>query len=101
MTNANNALTPFQIHELQAAAQVVGQPLLVVSVGTEDEVDQAFTTMAERNVGAILYGATLFFQVISPANAASAKSSAAPGSRRSGAKFPVKCELPHIGAPKK
>jgi len=67
VTNANNALTPFQIHELQAAAQVVGQPLLVVSVGTEDEVDQAFTTMAERNVGAILYGATLFFQVIRPA----------------------------------
>jgi putative tryptophan/tyrosine transport system substrate-binding protein len=58
-------LTPFQIHEMQAAAQAVGQPLLVVSVGTEDEVDQAFTTMAERNVAAVLYGATLFFQVIS------------------------------------
>jgi putative tryptophan/tyrosine transport system substrate-binding protein len=65
VTNANNALTPFQIHEMQAAAQAVGQPLLVVSVGTEDEVDQAFTTMAERNVAAVLYGATLFFQVIS------------------------------------
>jgi putative tryptophan/tyrosine transport system substrate-binding protein len=58
-------MTPFQIQEMQAAAQAVGQPLLVVSVGTEDEVDQAFTTMAERNVAAILYGATLFFQVIS------------------------------------
>jgi ABC-type uncharacterized transport system substrate-binding protein len=65
VTNANNALTPFQIHEMQAAAQAVGQPLLVVSVGTEDEVDQAFMTMAERNVAAVLYGATLFFQVIS------------------------------------
>jgi putative ABC transport system substrate-binding protein len=65
VANANSATTPFQIQEMQAAAQAVGQPLLVVSVGTEDEVDQAFTTMAERNVAAILYGATLFFQVIS------------------------------------
>jgi putative ABC transport system substrate-binding protein len=65
VANANSAMTPFQIQEMQAAAQAVGQPLLVVSVGTEDEVDQAFTTMAERNVAAILYGATLFFQVIS------------------------------------
>ena len=54
MTNANNALTPFQIHELQAAAQVVGQPLLVVSVGTEEQADEAFAAMAERNIGAIL-----------------------------------------------
>jgi putative tryptophan/tyrosine transport system substrate-binding protein len=60
VANANSAMTPFQIQEMQAAAQAVGQPLLVVSVGTEDEVDQAFTTMAERNVAAILYGATLF-----------------------------------------
>jgi putative ABC transport system substrate-binding protein len=65
VANANSATTPFQIQEMQAAAQAVGQPLLVVSVGTEGEVDQAFTTMAERNVAAILYGATLFFQVIS------------------------------------
>ena len=65
VVNVNSAATPFQIQEMQAAAQAVGQPLLVVSVGTEDEVDQAFTTMAERNVAAILYGATLFFQVIS------------------------------------
>ena len=50
---------------MQAAAQAVGQPLLVVSVGTEEQVDKAFATMAERNVVAILYGATLFFQVIS------------------------------------
>jgi putative ABC transport system substrate-binding protein len=65
VVNPNSAATPFQAQEMQAAAQAVGQPLLVVSAGTEDEVDQAFATMAERNVVAILYGATLFFQVIS------------------------------------
>ena len=65
VVNPKSAATPFQIQEMQAAAQAVGQELLVVCVGTEDEVDQAFATMAERNVAAILYGATLFFQVIS------------------------------------
>jgi putative tryptophan/tyrosine transport system substrate-binding protein len=63
--SAHSAATPYQIQEMQAAAQAVGQPLLVVSVGTEEEVDKAFATMAERKVVAILYGAALFFQVIS------------------------------------
>jgi putative ABC transport system substrate-binding protein len=65
IVNANAGTTPFQIQEMQAAAQAIGQPLLVVSVGTEEDVDRAFATMAERNVAAVMYGATLFFQVIS------------------------------------
>jgi putative tryptophan/tyrosine transport system substrate-binding protein len=65
VVNANAATTPFQIQEMQAAAHAVGQPLLVVSVSTEDEVDRAFATMTERNVAAVMYGASLFFQVIS------------------------------------
>jgi putative ABC transport system substrate-binding protein len=64
VVSPNSAATAFQIQEMQEAAQAVGQPLLIVSVGTEDEVDKAFAGMAERNVAAILYGATLFFQVI-------------------------------------
>ena len=61
----NNDSTPFQIQEMQAAAQAVGQPLLVIDISTEEQVDKAFAAMAERNVAAILYGATPFFQVIS------------------------------------
>ena len=64
LVNPNSGMTPYQIQEMEAAAQAVGQPLLVVSVGTEEAVDKAFATMAERNVAAVLYGATLFFQVI-------------------------------------
>ncbi len=64
VVNPNSASTPFQIQEMRAAAQAIGQPLLVVSVGTEEQADEAFATMAERNVSAILYGATLLFQVI-------------------------------------
>jgi ABC-type uncharacterized transport system substrate-binding protein len=65
VVNPNHALTPLQVKEMQAAAQVIGQPLLIVSVGTEEQADKAFATMAERKVAAILYGATVFFQVIS------------------------------------
>jgi ABC-type uncharacterized transport system substrate-binding protein len=65
VVNRNSGMTPFQVQEMQAAAQAIGQPLLVVSVGTEEEVDKAFAMMAERNVAAVLYGATLLFQVIS------------------------------------
>jgi putative ABC transport system substrate-binding protein len=61
----NNDSTPFQIQEMQAAALAVGQPLLVIDISTEEQVDKAFAAMAERNVAAILYGATPFFQVIS------------------------------------
>jgi len=53
VVNANSASTPFQIQEMQEAAQAIGQPLFVVTVGTEEQVDQAFATMAERNVAAI------------------------------------------------
>jgi hypothetical protein len=48
-----------------ATLRMRGVRSLVVSVGTEEQVDKAFATMAERNVAAILYGTTLFFQVIS------------------------------------
>jgi ABC-type uncharacterized transport system substrate-binding protein len=65
VVNPNNATTPFQVQAMQTAAQAVGQSLLVVEAGTEEQVDKAFAMMAELNVAAILYGTTLFFQVIS------------------------------------
>jgi putative ABC transport system substrate-binding protein len=65
LVNKNSTSTQFQVQEMQAAAQGIGQSLVVVSVGTVEEVDRAFATMAERNVAAVLYAANLFFQVIS------------------------------------
>ena len=63
--NPTSATTPFQITEMQAAAQAVGQPLLIFNASTEEQVDKAFAAMAESNVAAILYGAGVFFQVVS------------------------------------
>jgi len=60
VVNKNSAMTPFQVQEMEAAAQAVGQQLVVVSVGTDEEVDKAFAMMAERNVAAILCGEPVF-----------------------------------------
>ena len=64
VVNPYSSFTPSQVKEMQAAAQAVGQPLLVVEAGTEEQVDKAFAMMAERNVAAIVYPANLFFQVV-------------------------------------
>jgi putative tryptophan/tyrosine transport system substrate-binding protein len=49
---------------MQAAAQAIAQPLLVVRIGTEVQAKEAFATVAERKVGAIFYAARVYFQVI-------------------------------------
>ncbi|WP_291856579.1 ABC transporter substrate-binding protein [Bradyrhizobium sp.] len=59
-----NGATPFQVKDVQEAAQAVGQPLLIAEAGTEDQVDKMFAMIAERNVAAILFGASQYFQVI-------------------------------------
>jgi putative ABC transport system substrate-binding protein len=64
IVNANSAAAAPQVQEMQAAAQSIGQPLLVVSVASEEQIDQAFASMAREAV-ALLYSANLWFQVIS------------------------------------
>jgi putative ABC transport system substrate-binding protein len=54
-----------QIKEIREAAKGLGQPLLVVEANTEEQFSQAFATMSERNVAAILFAQSQYFQVIS------------------------------------
>ena len=56
--------TPVQIRQVEAAAQAVGQPILVLHGRNEDEIEKAFATMAERQVRGLLYGGSEYFQVI-------------------------------------
>src|SRR5215510_6697636 len=56
--------TSEQIRRIEAAAQTVGQPILVLHGRNEDEVENAFATMADRQVRGLLYGPTTYFQVI-------------------------------------
>jgi putative tryptophan/tyrosine transport system substrate-binding protein len=56
--------TPVMLRQVEAAAQAVGQPILVLHGGNDDEVEKAFATMAERQVRGLLYGTSTYFQVI-------------------------------------
>lgn len=53
-----------QISDIEAAARALGRPLLVLHARNDDEVETAFSTMAERQANGLVYGASTYFQVI-------------------------------------
>jgi len=55
---------PVELHQVETSAQAVGQPILVLQGHDEGEIDEAFATMAERQVSGVLCGASTYFQVI-------------------------------------
>jgi putative ABC transport system substrate-binding protein len=63
LVNPRSDIAKVQIKDVQAAATAASQPLLVVYASTEAEIDNAFLTMVERRVGALLMSADLFYQV--------------------------------------
>jgi putative ABC transport system substrate-binding protein len=64
LVGPENQATPEHLRQVEAAAQAVGQPILVLHSRNEDEIEKAFATMAERQVRGLLYGPTTYFQVI-------------------------------------
>jgi putative ABC transport system substrate-binding protein len=64
LVGTQTQLTPGMIRQVEAAAQAVGQPILVLQVRDEDEIDKVFATIAERQVRGLLFGASQYFQVI-------------------------------------
>jgi putative ABC transport system substrate-binding protein len=64
LVGPENQATPEHLRQVEAAAQTVGQPILVLYGRNEDEVEKAYATMAERQVRGLLYGPTTYFQVI-------------------------------------
>ena len=64
IVNPRSAAAAYQVGELTAAAKASGQGIVVVNVGAEPEVNPAFETIAKRKVGAVLYSANLFYQVV-------------------------------------
>jgi putative ABC transport system substrate-binding protein len=64
LVNPNAASTPLQVEEMQQAASAIGQPLLILSAGSEREADAAFADMARQKVRAVLMSATPYYQVI-------------------------------------
>jgi putative tryptophan/tyrosine transport system substrate-binding protein len=64
IVNPRSAAATYQVNEMTAAAKTSGQRIVVLNVGAEPDVGAAFETIAKRNVGAVLYGANLFYQVV-------------------------------------
>src|SRR5262249_47219339 len=62
--NSSAVSTPFQVREIEAAAQAMGQEILVLGVSNETEVNAAFAAMVERKAGAVVFGASTLFQVL-------------------------------------
>jgi putative ABC transport system substrate-binding protein len=53
-----------QIPAVEAAAQALGQPIVILQGQNDDEIEKAFATMAERQVRGLLVGNSTYFQVI-------------------------------------
>ena len=64
VVDPNITTSPQQVEETRSAAKALGQPLLVLRAGTEREVAEAFATIVEQKAGAVIYGASTFYQVI-------------------------------------
>ena len=64
VVNLNSGSGPAQTQAMQASAKALGQQIIVVSASTEDQINDAFATIAERKADAIVYSASPFFQVM-------------------------------------
>jgi ABC-type uncharacterized transport system substrate-binding protein len=73
MANPNEPAGESQISDAQAAAKSIGQELIVLRAGTENEIDAGFANIVRQHAGALLLGANPFFvtrvgQIVSLAN---------------------------------
>jgi putative ABC transport system substrate-binding protein len=57
----NTPNTEAERRDVEAAAQALGQHLLVLNANSDREIDAAFSTIAERGVGALLVGSGTLF----------------------------------------
>ena len=56
----NNPSTEAERRDVQAAAQAVGQQLMILDVSSDRDIETAFTTIVQRGAGALLVGTGAF-----------------------------------------
>ena len=61
LANTNNPNTPSDIKDVQAAADLLRQKLLVVHAGTDDDFDAAFSALVQGRTGALFVASDPFF----------------------------------------
>ena len=62
LANPNNAVAELDTSDAQAAAAALGQKLIVLKVGSEDDIDTAFAVIAEQRAGGVLQQLDPFLQ---------------------------------------
>lgn len=61
LLNPNGPEAVPQLNDIRAAAQPLGQQILFVNAGNEQDIHRAFTTLVQSRTGALLVGADPFF----------------------------------------
>ena len=61
MVYANNLKAEPDTADVEAAARALGQKILVVSPGGDEEIDEAFAKLAQARAGALMVSPSLFF----------------------------------------
>ncbi len=56
----NTPNTEAERKDIQAAAQAIGQQLIILDVGSDHDIDTAFATLVQRGAGAVLAGSSAF-----------------------------------------
>ena len=64
VVNPENTDAALQVEWVQRSARQMDQPLVVFRVANAAETEVAFATMAQQNVSAVVYGASVLFQAI-------------------------------------
>ena len=60
LANLTNPNAEHQVNDLQAAARVLGQELVVLAASSERQIDSSFDTIAQRRIGALVVTADGF-----------------------------------------
>jgi putative ABC transport system substrate-binding protein len=60
LVNPNTAETERDRNDVQAAAQAIGQQLIILDVSSERDIETAFATFVQRGAGALLVGSGSF-----------------------------------------
>jgi putative ABC transport system substrate-binding protein len=61
LVNQNSSQGQWQIKDVQEAARGLGQHLVILNGGSDEEIDSAFASLAPQQVGALLVGSDPFF----------------------------------------
>jgi putative tryptophan/tyrosine transport system substrate-binding protein len=64
LVNPKNSQTESGLIGLQAAAQAIGQQIMVLNASTVGEVDGAFATLVQQRAGALIVSSDPFFQSV-------------------------------------